>query len=54
MDSDSDANQRPGDELPAQGVEVGHQQQDGSLGFRQDFLRDFDTGRADGRDACCS
>ena len=51
MDGDGDADQRHGDEDPAQCVEVGHQWQDGGLGFRQDVLSHFNTGGADSGNA---
>ena len=44
MDGDGDADQRHGDEDPAQGVEIRHKGQDGRLRFRKDLLRDFHSG----------
>ena len=52
MDGDGDADQGYCNEDPAQGIEVGHQGQDGGLGFREDVLCHFDPGGTDGREAC--
>ena len=45
MDRDDDADQRHGDEDPAQGVEIRHERQDCGLGLGQDALRNLDAGR---------
>lgn len=51
MDGDGDADQRQGDEDPAQGVEVRYQRQDRGLGFGNDLLRHLHPGCTDGSDA---
>jgi hypothetical protein len=47
MDRDGDAEERNGDQHPAQGVEVGHQRLDGSLRLSQYVLQHFNPGRSD-------
>ena len=47
MDRDGDADQRDGNQHPAQGVEIGHQWLDGRLRLGKNVLQHFDPCRAD-------